>query len=65
MAEKSIRLKVILINRKAVRALGFAADVLEDITEDMPWRPDAKKAARALRYAVRRLAIVEDENEAT
>ncbi len=47
--------RVVLGNGKALRSLAFAAEVLGEIQEDMPWRDDAKEAAKALEYAIEHL----------
>jgi hypothetical protein len=57
MAQVSVSLNVVFKNPKAIRALTVAAKCLAEIGDDMPWRPEAKRAARALRYAVKHLQI--------
>lgn len=51
----SATIRLVLANPKSLRALGFAAGVLNEIQEDMPWRDDAKEAAKALEYATRHI----------
>lgn len=60
MASATVRIKVVVTNEKALRALAFAAEQMKDIAEDMPWRDDAQEAWKALRYAARHIAMVED-----
>jgi hypothetical protein len=50
-----LTVRIVLGNGKALRALGFAAGVLREIQEDMPWRDDAKEAAEGLEYAIEHL----------
>ncbi len=57
MAEMSVAVKVTLTNLKAVRALCIAARELEEAADVMPWRPGLKRAAKALRYALRHLGL--------
>lgn len=47
--------RIVLDNPKAVRALQAAADALLEVGDDMPWRPELKRAAKALRYAAKHL----------
>lgn len=47
--------RIVLANPKALRALGYAAGVLNELQEDLPWRDEPKRAARALKYAMRHL----------
>jgi hypothetical protein len=56
-----VRVEVILTNARAVRALAYAAEVLMDVAEDMPWRDDVKKAVRAMRYAARHMDTRQEE----
>ena len=57
MAEIIAKVKVTITNLKAVRALGIAARELEEVADAMSWQPGLKRAAKALRYAVRHLTI--------
>ena len=50
-------IEVILTNAKAVRALGLVAEVLDDVAEDMPWRDDVKRAAKAAIYAMKHIRV--------
>jgi hypothetical protein len=64
VAEAEARFRVTITNLKAVRALGFAAQVLLDAQESAPWNADLTRAARALRYAARRLRLEQERNDA-
>lgn len=55
MANGNLSVYVTLTNPKAVAALGYAAAMLDELAEEMPYREDVKKAARAAKYAVRRM----------
>ena len=52
-----LSVQVTLANAKALRALKVACECMELIGDDMPWRPEAKRAAKALRYAAKHLKL--------
>ena len=60
MANVTVELRVVIVNRKALRALRKVAEVLDDVGEDMPWRDDVVEAKKAMAYAVKHLDLVED-----
>ena len=51
----TVEVRIILKNRRALRALMAVVRCLDDVLEDMPWRDDVKRACRAARYAVKNL----------
>ncbi len=55
MAEPCLHLVCVIENAKAVRALAHAARYLIEHAEGREWDAEAVKAARAARYALRRL----------
>lgn len=60
MAE-AIRVRIVITNRKALRAIRCVLKTMEDVAEDMPWRDDVAKAARAAEYLASHVTVV-DEN---
>lgn len=62
--EATMRVTLYVTNDKALRALEFAARVLDDACESQPWNNDMPKAAKALRYAANHLAIGSEERAA-
>jgi hypothetical protein len=54
-----VRVKVVLDNKKALRAFGLVLRTLADVAEDMPWRDDVKQAVKAARYARKNLKAKE------
>ncbi len=61
MAEHVVKCRIVFINEKALRALAVAAECTADIAEDMPWRDDAQRAVKALKYAAKHITVVPDE----
>lgn len=57
MASGTVTVTIVLKNKKAVRALACAKELIEEASESQPWNTDLKKASRALQYAVRNLAV--------
>ncbi len=55
MAATELRVAIVLTNPKAMEALTEAAEGLDELIEDLPWREDAKDVKRALQYAVQYL----------
>lgn len=53
-----VSVQVTFANHKALRALRVAIESVESIAEDMTWRPEAKRAVKALRYAAKHLKVV-------
>lgn len=51
----SLNVRVVCKNERAVKALGVAARTLLELAEEMPYRAEVQKAARAMRYAVKNL----------
>lgn len=50
-------LTVCLKNKRALRALVRAAELLEELHGDFPYRPEIKQAQKALRYAAKNLTV--------
>lgn len=44
-------------NKKALRAVGRANQLLESLEEDFPYRPEVKQARKALRYAMKNIEV--------
>lgn len=63
MAYANLRVKVVVTNKKALRALAVAAENMREIAEDMPWREDAQTAWKALQYVARHIAMTSDPKE--
>jgi len=61
MHTTTVRVKVVVTNEKALKALVMAAECMKEIAEDMPWRDDAQKAWKALKYAARHIQMVQDK----
>ncbi len=57
MASGEIVVHVRLANPKALKALQVAAQNIESLLEDFPYRPEIKEAAKALRYACKHLTV--------
>ena len=55
--QQIVKMLVVVNNLKALKALEYAAGVVGDIAEEMPWREDAQKAKRALLYAAKHLQV--------
>jgi hypothetical protein len=60
MADPAI-FRVVIENVKAVRALGLVQQTLEELMEDLPWRPDVTAALIAMQYAMRHLDLQRSE----
>ncbi len=54
---------IVLENEKSLRALIEAAELLAELEDDFPYRPEIKAAIKRLRYASRHLRV--DERAAT
>lgn len=50
-----LAVRLTLANPGALRALGRAAELLDELQEDLPWRDEPEQAANAIREAVRGL----------
>lgn len=57
MAQLRMTATVEFTNRKALRAIGRASELLAELEEDFPYRPEVKQARRALRYAVKNIGV--------
>jgi CYTH domain-containing protein len=57
MAHSEIVVRIRLENPKALKALKVAAQNVESLLEDFPYRPEIKEAAKALRYACKHLTV--------
>lgn len=57
MAESVVRMRVVLANPKARKALLSLANNLESLAEDFEYREDVRKAVKAARYLYRNLEI--------
>lgn len=55
MAADVIQVRLVLKNKKAIKAMAFVTETLEELQEDFPYRPEIKKAIKAMIYAVRSL----------
>lgn len=55
MKHIACHIRLVIDNRRALRALQSAAADLETVGDDMPWRPELRRAAKALRYAAKHL----------
>lgn len=53
----TIRVRLVITNRKAIRALGDAIELAEELTECAPWSPEAKRLLRRLLYLKRHLDV--------
>ena len=51
------QVRVIIENEKALRALRVAAEAIDSLAEDLPWRDEPGKATRALCYAMKHLTL--------
>ena len=58
MAQLRMTATVEFTNRKAMRALARANELLEELEEDFPYRPEVKQARRALRYAMKNIEVL-------
>lgn len=54
-----ITVRVHVENDKAIRALIYAHEFIDEIAESQSWNPEAAKALRAIRYACKHLIAVE------
>ncbi len=50
MAPDILTIRVVVTNRKALKALRVIADALGESADVMEWRPELKRAARAAKY---------------
>lgn len=57
MASIRMTATVEFTNRKAMRALAKASELLEELEEDFPYRPEVKQARRALRYVMKNIQV--------
>lgn len=55
MKTVTFQVRLVIENRKALRALQTAAQALGDVGDDLAWRPEIKRAAKALDYACKHL----------
>lgn len=44
--------RLVLVNGKTLCALGRAAELLDELQEDFPWRDEPEQAANAIREAI-------------
>lgn len=51
----TIRVRLVIRNKRALAALSKVAEFLDDMEESQPWNTDAKQAGKALRYAARHI----------
>lgn len=58
-----VKIKLVFLNPKALRALGMVVEVLEDLVEDLSWRPEVKRAAKAAKYAFKHIGMIEVRDE--
>lgn len=57
MAQLRMTATVEFTNAKALRALRCASELLEELEEDFPYRPEVKQARKAIRYAMRHINV--------
>jgi hypothetical protein len=57
MASSTVYVRVVITNRRAVRALEYVADVLLDAAESAPWNEELHKAAALMHKALRCLRL--------
>lgn len=51
----TLTFKVVIKNKRALRALARVAEFVEDQAEDRPWDEDLQRTRRAARYAIKHL----------
>ena len=56
-SEPVVHVTIKLANRKAVRALKAVAELAAEIAEDQPWNDQAKRLAKAARYALENVTL--------
>lgn len=55
MKQVTFSIKLVIENRKAIRAMRATAQALHELGDDLAWRPEIKRAAKALDYACKHL----------
>lgn len=59
MASGTLYLEAVVTNEEALRRLCRAAEILGELKEDLPWRPEIDVAADDLRYAAQHLGVLQ------
>ncbi len=63
VAQMVVNVRIVFANRRALRAMRVVANCLEEVGDDMPWRPEIKRAAKAARYAFKNMAVQEQPDD--
>jgi hypothetical protein len=60
MATGTIQLRIVLSNRKAIRALAYITQHLREEASDRPWDTEARRLASAALYALKHLKPISE-----
>ena len=58
MASNVVTVTMVFENAKAAKALRVACDCLEQC-QDLEWRPEIKRATKAMRYAMKNIGVAQ------
>lgn len=59
MAGNVLTIEAVVTNEEALRRLIRAAEILAELKEDLPWRPELDVAAKDLQYAAGHLGVLQ------
>ncbi len=53
-----INARIVWKDPKAVRAVLVISRAFDELADDMPWRPELKRAAKAAKYLIKHMEVV-------
>ena len=58
-----VTIRVVIRNKKALRAFSHVVEYLYELAEEVPWRDEPKKAIKLLKYAAKHMLAEPYEEE--